>query len=190
MYFEPGSPRAPTSHSAGTLSLTPAVHAALQALANEGRVAVLATLAAAGEMYAQEVVAATGLPQPTVAGHRPNFVLRRHEGVTRPLAPSRAGRSLQGHRSGSGDPQPASRVPTVRFMARVCRDKPTPSLGGVDGRLARRGSGAGARASVGVTGLGGLGAHALPVLLARAHSAPVAVRPLMGATRPRRLSAG
>ncbi len=63
VYFEP--PAAP----AVPVSLAPAVRTALQALANDGRVAVLATLSAAGEMYAQEVVAATGLPQPTVAGH-------------------------------------------------------------------------------------------------------------------------
>lgn len=69
VYFEPAEPHTPTGLSSGAGSPAPGVHAALQALANEGRLTVLATIAAAGEMYAKEVVAATGLPQPTVAGH-------------------------------------------------------------------------------------------------------------------------
>lgn len=60
--FEPAGLEAPQQPD-------PALEAAFAALAGRGRLVLLATLAGRGEMYAQELVAATGLPQATVATH-------------------------------------------------------------------------------------------------------------------------
>ena len=46
-----------------------ATEAAFSALANRGRLAMLAALGERGEMYAQELVEATGMPQATIATH-------------------------------------------------------------------------------------------------------------------------
>lgn len=60
--FEPTAGSGPALPSAAT-------EAAFSALANRGRLAILAVLGERGEMYAQELVDATGMPQATAATH-------------------------------------------------------------------------------------------------------------------------